>query len=309
MKKQLIFLLLIALQQVIIAQSKFSITYNQGFGALPTFTNYTQQDLLTLSQANQVFAYVKDSTNIEFKYSYAGCEKRAHAISLLLKAKKIKHYKIWNFDPMLISFFNKSQNPTVISKAGLSPTVSWPYHVAILIFVADQGLATPMVIDPAVSDTLLPQQKWLDLQNAPTSYYTILDPQWYNYATTDKSTYRCNDTDYPPPPCISGLLTGDYFLNEGISLTDMWVEEALAVNELAIKIINGIIKKEPNGSDKKAVFIALVENFNALTAALNGTAISNELLPYAGVLKPYQKQFTEIRNRWKTKLDTLRQIN
>ena len=305
MKKSIyliIFLLAVNLSK---GQTKFSISYSQGFGSLPTFSNYTDDQLVSIKQAVDIFNYVKDEIGIEFKYSYAGCEKRAHAVSLLLNAKKIKHYKIWNFDPMLVSLFNKSQKPTAASKAGLSPNISWAYHVAILVFVKEGKEVVPMVVDPALSDEIITQQKWLDLQNAPKSYFTILDPVWYNYATTDKFKYYCNNTAYPLPPCMDGLLTGDFFRNDGISLQEMWVEEALAVNEVAIKMIKHVLKENP-ASDKRKVFVNLIENFDGLTNALRGTIVSDEIKPYKDFLAPFQKQFASSKSAWKKKLDAVR---
>ncbi len=287
------------------APTRFTITDTQGLAKFPTFTKYEKTEILTIEEAEEIFKFIKENTNIEFKYSYGGCEKRAHAISLFLNEKKVKHYKIWNFDPSLISIFNKSQEPTIFSKAGLSPTISWRYHVAILIFVKGEKEPQPFVIDPSIDDTnLLAEEKWLTLQNTPNSYYIHLDPQWYNFATTDKYALHCNNAPYKIPPCLK-LLTGDFFLNTDISLSDMWVEEALAVNELGIKIIQEIIDKEPSNSNKKKALIELVENFENLTAALKGNSPDN-LSPYPGILTPYQNQFIIIRNMWKLKLDELR---
>lgn len=306
MKKITTLIVLLTMQIVTFAQTQFSISFNQGFGSLPTFTTYNESDLPSMQQAEKAFNYVKNEAEIEWRYSYAGCEKRAHVVSLLLKSKKIKHYKIWNFDPMLISLFNKSQQPSVNSKAGLSPKVSWGYHVAILVLVKDGKEIKPMVIDPALDDKLLTQQQWLDLQNAPTSYYTYLDPHWYNFATTDKFNYFCKGEAYPFPPCMSGILTGDFFLNSDISLTGQWIEEALAVNQLAMRIITEIINKESTNSNKKKAFTQLVENFNDLTNALKDSNLTDGIKPYADLLKPYQLQFRTIKDNWKIKLDSLR---
>ncbi|MGQ2985144.1 protein-glutamine glutaminase family protein [Flavobacterium sp.] len=307
MKKLIITAALVASQIISHAQTKFTITFNQGFGQLPTFTKYKEADLLTTKQAEDAFNFIKNSVGIEWGYSYAGCEKRAHAASLFLKKKKVEHYKIWNFDPMMISLFNKSEKPTIISKAGLSPKISWGYHVAILVFVKDGKEIKPMVIDPALDDNLLTQEKWLDLQNSTTSYYTYLDSKWYNYATTDKFKYYCQGVAHPFPPCMDGLLTGDFFLNDDVSLTSMWIEEALAVNQLAMRLIREIINKEPANSYKKKIFTELVENFNNLTNALNGTNLNEDIKVYADILKPYQSEFITIKKNWKSKLDELRQ--
>ncbi|WP_341901107.1 protein-glutamine glutaminase family protein [Fluviicola taffensis] len=285
--------------------TQFKISFNQGFGSLPTFTQYSDNDLLSIEQAENAFNYVKNDLGIEWRYSYAGCEKRVHAVSLLLKGKNVKHYKIWNFDPSMISLFNKHQKPTVNSNAGLSPTVSWRYHVAILVFVEENGQAIPMVIDPSLNDLLLTQQQWLELQKTPTSYYIHLDPQWYNYATTDKFKYFCQGVPYPFPPCMDGILTGDFFLNNDVSLTGMWVEEALAVNQLAMEIITEIINNEPVFSEKRNAFTKLVEDFDDLTNALKGNP-TDGIRSYVNLLQSYQNQFITIRDSWKTKLDALR---
>ena len=307
MRRSFLLIIFCLSQFISLSQTKFDISYNLGFGKLPTFTNYNKSELLTMNEAIEAFNYVKNETGIEWRYSYAGCEKRAHAVSLLLKGKRIKHYKIWNFDPMLISFFNKSQSPTVNSMAGLSSTVSWVYHVAILVFVEEGGKANPMVIDPALGDNILSQSKWLELQNAPSSYYTYLDPQWYNYASTDKTNPRCDDVNYPFPPCVVGLLTGDFYLNDGISLSERWVEEALAVNELAMKIIQEVIYKSELDLNVGKAFTNLVENFDNLTAALKGNILAEDILPYTNLLEPYQKEFPVIKDRWNVKLDLLRE--
>lgn len=302
-----IHLLLLFLTTTVIqasSQTKFTISFNQGFGNLPTF-KYDPTKTYSVEKANQIFKYVKDSTGIEFRYSYAGCEKRAHAVSLLLNGKKIGHYKIWNFDPSLISLFYRQEQPYVTNKVGLSPTVSWRYHVAILLFVRDNNEINPMVIDPAVSDKIISEKEWLRLQHATTTFYTYLDPQWYNYATTDKFKYFCNGTAYPFPSCMLGLLTGDFFLNNDISLTDMWIEEALAVNQLGMKIIDDIIAKESSNSDKRKAFVALVESFDNLTNALKGKP-SDNIKPYNDLLGLYQKEFLTLRDSWKTRLDLLR---
>jgi hypothetical protein len=288
------------------AQTKFTINYNQGFGRLPTFTKYDSANLYSLEEANRLFNYVKDSTGIEFRYSYAGCEKRAHAVSMLLSSKKIHHYKIWNFDPSMISLFNEEEKPCVESKTGLNDTVSWRYHVAILLFIREKNEINPVVIDPAIANDIISEKTWLDLQHAPSTYYTCLDPQWYNYATTDKFEYFCNNTAYAFPPCLTGLFTGDFFLNDGVSLSEMWVEEALAVNQVGMKIIDNIIKREPSNSEKGKVFIELVKNFDNLTNVLKGVNLPANIQLYSNMLKPYQKEFVTLRSYWKTKLDPLR---
>ena len=287
------------------AQTQFTITLNKGFGSLPTFTKYSNGELLTINEAEDEYNYVKNDSGIEWRYSYSGCEKRAHAVSLMLNAKGVKHYKIWNFNPRLISLFNKSKQLTVSSKAGLSPTVNWVYHVAILLFVENGKEIRQMVIDPALGDKLLSQQQWLALQNNPHSYYTYLDPKWFNYASTDKFNYSCKNVAYPIPPCMDRIITGDFFLNDGVSLTEMWVEEALSVNQLAMQIINDVILKETN-SEKKKALTNLVENFVNLSSALKGESLTEQVKPYADVLTPYQVHLTKNIAEWKIKLDALR---
>jgi hypothetical protein len=249
---------------------------------------------------------LKDST--KYSIHFSGCEKRAHAISLILKGRKIKHYKIWNFDPSLISLFYKQEKPSVTNRAGLSPVVSWRYHVAILLLVREKNnKISSVVIDPSISDELLSEKMWLQLQNSPNSFYTYLDPQWYNYATTDKFTFTCEGKCYSFPPCSLGTLTGDFFENDGVSLSQMWIEEALAINQLGMTMIEKLIKSEPPTSSRRKAFTELVENFDALTSAIKGEKVPDNILPYLNLFEPYQKEYIDIRNSWKAKLDVCRQ--
>src|ERR1700730_15616139 len=121
----------------------------------PAFTTPKSEEMLSISQALKVFTFVKDSTGIEFNYSYAGCEKRAHAISLLLKKRHIPHRKIWNIEPGTMNFVAARNQLHVSDRSGLNGKVVWPYHVAILLFLKDQERADTVVVDPAISDKLI----------------------------------------------------------------------------------------------------------------------------------------------------------
>ncbi len=279
----------------------FRITFNIGYGTLPTYTPPGADKLLSAQLAQQAFLYIKDSTNMEFRYSYAGCEKRAQAISLLLKGKNIPHYKIWNFDPSIISLFNKKQRPTVPNNTHLSPTVFWPYHVGVTLFVKNGAKTDTMVIDPAVSATLISFRQWLGLQNAPNSYYTFLDPVWYNFMSVNQFKYNGD----PMPNNFPHLLTGDFAKNDGISLDSLWVEEALAVNKTAMHMINDKVDAVTAPDDpRKLAYTKLIANFDNLTAALKGKVPAD--FPYGAELTPYQTEFNTIRAYWKNRLAPLR---
>ena len=74
------------------APTRFTITDTQGLAKFPTFTKYEKTEILTIEEAEEIFKFIKENTNIEFKYSYGGCEKRAHAISLFLNEKKVRPF-------------------------------------------------------------------------------------------------------------------------------------------------------------------------------------------------------------------------
>lgn len=311
--RQVVFLilLLIALSPSAIGQTEFKITYNMRFndGYQPTFRDFEPSESLTLDQANQVFKQIKTESGIEFRYSYGGCEDRAHAISLLLNEKGIKHRKIWNFNPYYISLFNRSQQPNINDQTGTSVNgrVGWGFHVAVLLSVKESSSVRLVVFDPAVADELLPVKKWLEAQNAPTSYYTFTDPQWFSFYTIEGQ--KPNDENMPKnfPP----LLTGDFIKNEGPNLNDMWVEEGLAVNQIGMRIIAEVIRNEPDSSQKRRAFTQLVTNIDSLTCFLrndcksdNGAATTASV--YVDEMNKYRGLFNEIRSSWKARLDKIR---
>lgn len=298
-------LCLLMLSTAAAAQTEFKITYNMNFagGHRPTFTKFTAAESLTLKQANQLFKQIKTKSGIEFGYSYGGCEDRAHAVSLLLQEKGIKHRKIWNFNPYYISLYNLSQQPNIKDETGLSDRVKWGFHVAIVLSVKNAARTTSLVFDPAVANELLTVKKWLQTQNAPTSYYIFTDPQWFSFYTIDGQ----RPGDEAMPSRFPSLLTGDFIKNEGPNLEQMWVEEGLAVNQMGMQIVNDIIRREPQASKKRAEFTQLVTNVFSLTCYLrNDCNPQHAASAYVEDMEKYQSQFRDIRSSWKARLDNIR---
>jgi len=270
-------------------------------GLTPSYTLPQADKMLSMNQALKVFAFVKDSTGIEFNYSYAGCEKRAHAISMLLKSKNIPHWKIWNIEPGTMNFVIKRHKLNVTDHSGLNGKVEWPYHVAILLFVKGTTKPDTVVIDPALSNTLIGYRQWLNLQNVSDSYYTFLDPQWYSYFTLEQlSVYGVQ-----MPKNISPIYTGDYFTYSEFSLQNHWVEQALAVNKLAVIMIKEkVIGPTATDTVKANAYRKLISNFNEVTAALQGN-VPAYFQAYATDIAPYQQQYTQEFQRWVYQLKPL----
>jgi len=294
----------VMLQHLCMAQNNyFNITWHHGYESLPSYTPPRDSEKNDLPSVQDAFKYILDSTDIEFRYSYAGCEKRAHAISLLLNERKIKHYKIWNFDPSLISLFYKQNKPTVPNLTKLSEKVSWTYHVAILVYVKKNNATDTLVIDPSIGEKLLSYKEWLRIQSPDHSFYTFLNPEWFVFKTLDQvHTY----VGEPIPKKLPGLMTGDFFINDRTSLDSLWIEEALAVNKVGMRIIEKRIYDMAD-STKKSAYIQMVTSIESLTKALKGELPDN-MKEYKDELVSYQKEFLAEKEVWRKRLAPLRSL-
>lgn len=314
-----IFFVILTLSVNVLSQTEFKISFNLGYtdGAKPLYTQIEPSQALLLSKASQLFKEIKSESEIEFDYSYGGCEDRAHAVSLLLKEKGIKHSKIWNFDPYYISLFNAQEPPHIYDRTKLNEKVEWGFHVAVILPVKDSDQVKSLVFDPAVADKLLTIKQWLEIQNSPNSYYTFTDSQWFSFYTINDRKYN----NVSIPASFPTLLTGDFIMNEKENLINMWVEEGLAVNKVGMQIINEVINKEPKDSKKILILKPVVGNVYALTCFLRNEckdekvsakyneAASEALKQYPDDARTYQENFVKIRSFWKTRLDKIRDTN
>jgi len=303
MKKELylFFLLYLGTITCMYAQHTFFTITRSVRGEWPSYTSPKPDEFLTVDQALKVYAFVKDSTGMEFNYSYAGCEKRAHAVSLLLKSRHIPHRKIWNIEPGTMNFVVARHVLNVTDRSGLNGNVSWPYHVAIKLFIKGPSKLDTVVVDPAIANTLINYKQWLAMQNVSDSYYTFLDPEWYSYYTINQE----NVYGVQMPSKMDWTFTGDYFKYSGRSLQEHWVEQALAVNKVAVVMINDKVTG-PGAADMAKVnaYRKLIGNFDDVTAALQGR-IPDYFQNYAADIAPYQQQYQQEFQRWVTELRPL----
>lgn len=301
--KKILLLIIFGINLNMSSQNKFNITFNQGYGQKPTYTQIDDNNAISQEKAESLFNFLKDSTGLEFRYSYGGCEDRAHAMSLFLKSKKIKTSKIWNFDPYYISLFNSQEQLSSFDRSGLSEKVFWGYHVAPIIKVKSGDHIELKVIDPSISDNILTIDKWLELQGAPNSYYTFTDLEWFSFVTIN----GWNFNNQPIPKGFPTLLTGDFYKNEGENLQKQLVEEGLAVNKIAMIIKENIVNNKAIKEEKREKHKSLLINIDNLTNALNKVS-DNPFTTEVDKLEftNYQTQFKEIKKAWKQKLDLLR---
>lgn len=299
--KKLIIILFFLIHSNTFANTHFDITYNLGYNQKPTYIPLLDSEFITESKSNTIFEYVKNKSMIEWRYSYGSCEDRAHAVSLYLSNQKIPHKKIWNFDPYYISVFNKMERPTIVDKTGLSPLISWGFHVAVLVKIKKGNVYLESVIDPSLAEYPITIDKWLELQGAKSSYYTFSDPQWFTFDTINGKTFDA----VAIPNTFPTLLTGDFSQNTGENLKKMWVEEGLSINEIAMQIKSEVIDKT-NSSQKLSLYKGLITNIESLTSAMNNETVPIEFVDYSTEFKNYQKIFRQKRLAWKTKLDNWR---
>jgi len=160
-----------------------------------------------------------------------------------------------------------------------------------------------MVLDPSISDSIIDVDKWLKLQNATNSYYTYTDYEWLTFITINGWNYNGE----PIPKGFPTLLTGDFYKNEGDNYDDLWVEEGVSVNQVAMLIKNEIIESQNVNAENKNVYRKLLLNIEDLTESLvdeNKNPFTRES-DREGFSK-YQKLLKELKISWKKILDDLR---
>lgn len=285
------------------AQTEFDISFNQGYGERPTYTEFSESETISENKAKELYTFLKDSTNLEFRYSYGSCEDRAHVMSLILKNKGIVTKKIWNFDPYYISLFHSQQQLSSTDHSKLQEKVYWGFHVAPVIQVRKGTSIKLVIIDPSLANNILYVDDWLKLQNAPNSYYTYTDNEWVSFATINGLNYNNN----PIPIDFPSLLTGDFYKNEGQNFIEQWIEEGVSVNKIAMIIKKQIIDNPTTSDLKKTKYKNLLINIEKLTDALKNpdenpfqTKIEKDEFSF------YQQLFNQQKKEWKIKLDTLR---
>lgn len=290
MKKILIFLSFLHVATIALAQhNKFSITWAYGLagGSQPT-TTVSASESISKQTAGKLIRFFTDSTKIDFKCIYNGCQNRAAVMSLYLTKLGIRHYKIWNFDPFKISIFNRQDALDVNDVLNLrTGRLFWDFHVAIAVLINTGKQKTPdtLIIDPSFSAAPLTVTEWLDLQNSPNSFYTFLDPVWYNYVTLQPGlTWPCNGkTDtLKISNCFPFLITGDFYpFNED---KHSIVAEEMAVNETITYMARNKIYILKTTDSLRSSLSTVVSDYNKFKEFLQSAdmpELGNPLYSYA----------------------------
>jgi hypothetical protein len=289
--------------------NKFSITWAYGLagGGKPTITNINKEDAITQVRAKELINFFLEKTKIDFKCVYNGCQNRASVMSMYLTKAKIKHYKIWNFDPFKISIFNAQDALDVDDLLKLKKDkIYWDFHVAIAVLVkTESSKIDTLVFDPSFSSQPLEVNQWLRLQNSPKSHYTFLDPVWYNYVTIQPGlNWACGDKteEIKIPGCFPYIITGDFYSYS--SSNDSIVREELAVNEQITRVAYEVIYKmsEPQRS-QISEFVSDYNRFKNLLQANDGLPQDHVFYKYFITYREYYKKsvayWTEELNKLK----------
>jgi hypothetical protein len=312
MKKYLLITITNLLVIVCLAQNqKFSITWSYGLagGSKPSKTPIDKSNAITVSQANKLIKYFVDSSNLDFQTIYNGCQNRAMVMSLLLNKKGIKHYKIWNFDPYKISIFNGQDALDVDDVLKLKTNrILWDFHVAIAVPVKNNNAEIDtLIFDPSFSNKPLKISEWLSLQHSHNSYFTFLDPIWYNFVTLMPGTsFSCNGvaTSLNTPNCFPQLLTGDFYRYD--TNNQQIIAEELATNEQITKVTKEIIQKLPSNDPSRISLISTVsDNFISFKSLLQGNSTIEPTHPFSKYLNNYKAAYSKSFDYWTKQLRSL----
>jgi len=307
-------LLLVSISLTATAQNKkFDITFSYGLaaGSRPTTTGIPAEQAITRQAAERIIRFFTDSTKIDFKCIYNGCQNRAAIMSLYLNKRGIRHYKIWNFDPFKISIFNRQDALDVNDVLNLKPgKIFWDFHVAVAVLVNNGKQKTPdtLVIDPSFSAALLTVTDWLNLQNSPNSYYTFLDPIWYNFVTLQPELpFPCGDnTDtLKISNCFPFLITGDFYRYDQDK--EFLAAQEMAVNETTTYMATDKIYKLQAADPLRNSLAKAVSDFNGFMKFLqssNAPEPGNPLFKYA---EECRKLYASSLAYWTRELKSLAQ--
>lgn len=321
MKKIFLLLFINCIMNLGYAQhQKFSIksSHNAAGGSTPTLTPITYNEAITESQANDLVKYFLESSKLDFKCVYNGCQNRATVMSLLLKEKNIRHYKIWNFNPFKISLVHEQGPLNVDDILKLKNNrIFWDFHVAVSVLVKNENNSTDtLVIDPSFANKPLKVNDWLALQNSPNSHYTFLDPKWYNFVTIQNNVqfpYKENGAivNYNyyvyVPNFFPQIITGDYY-NYDIS-KQVLIAKELATNEQITKMAD-VIYNLPVQDPARTQLVDLVSGkFEDFKNVLEGT---NTLAPnhaFEKYLNEYKGSYKKSYDYWLSRLKKLGDYN
>ncbi|KAB1232514.1 protein-glutamine glutaminase family protein [Chryseobacterium viscerum] len=317
MKHKLILFLLVAISFApkTYAQAYFDLTRdfpsngNQNYLAdFKTIQTYSP------TKVKQVFDSISKS-GIEFNYPQGGCQNRAQIMSMLLDKKfNIQHCKVWLFSPADL-YVGNTKSLEIYDKNQLSPdnTIKWLYHVAPCVLVNDNGKIDTLVIDPSIDNSQpLKLSNWLKkIKNSDVSKYTFLNPKLYFFDTNNN--------------IISGVFykfdIDPRYAND--SYRELTLEKSLAINDLAIYILNKYIiplrtSTQQSDLSKLAELKKLFSNIAALTQIFGsqesylGTTFADNIYPrnlfenYPEIMNDAMKFYIDKYGSWTKRVAALK---
>ena len=224
-------------------------------------------------------------------------------MSLILKEQNIAHCKIWNFDPAKISLFKKQNQLSLEDPLGLIEEVSWNFHVAIAILIKDESNAKveKHVIDPAFTHQPLKVVDWLLQSNSSESYFTFLDPEWYDLPVLkSNSTIACNsDFKIQLPDCFPQLYTGDFYRYTKEYIPT--IADELAADKLITDFTHKVIDNMKEGNEK-AELSSFVSDYKKIDPVLKAEEDVSSSHPFHKYVDEYRKSYQELYKHWKEKL-------
>ncbi|MEO7311763.1 MAG: protein-glutamine glutaminase family protein [Chitinophagaceae bacterium] len=141
---------------------------------IPTLFEFAISDLADLDksisreEAEKLFLFFKTSPLFIWSDVHNNCEARAEAISILLEAWNIPHYKGWVFS----GAFLKNHFGGLKQK--------WNYHVAALLPVLEGGVVMYYMIDPATNNQMVSLYDWAaGVTDYAHSYHLLKYPEYY----------------------------------------------------------------------------------------------------------------------------------
>ncbi|MBL0357369.1 MAG: hypothetical protein IPP72_11010 [Chitinophagaceae bacterium] len=141
---------------------------------VPTLFDHTLSDpiepgkLVDKGDAEKLFSFFQKHSLFNWQDSHNGCEAKADAVCVLLKAWQLPHYKAWVFGG---GYLKKHIG-------GLKK--NWNYHVAPLLPVNEDGRVVWFILDPATASSLQPMYDWAaGITAFSHSYHFIKHPHWY----------------------------------------------------------------------------------------------------------------------------------
>ncbi|NUP13900.1 MAG: hypothetical protein HOW73_48310 [Polyangiaceae bacterium] len=260
---------------------------------------------LTVAEVDELLRTARD-LGLPSEYIKSGCHDRAHLLWLALPTSlRAKVGKVWILSPSVLTL----AVTTPITIKNSQDTPRWGYHVAVAYRAGD----ATYVVDSTVPHSLeqsYSARKWLDEYSVPYGSLTVLlRPELYLFysnivpekyykkvadedKTDDKRGVRakCEKCEkFEEAPVLSNttqkelMNTGEFFKYEGLSQKEMFLEKAVARDEVAASIL-----RDSAGCE----WSSLVSKPGALLDVLGGAG------EVPAACKPFAKRFSERISHW-----------